>query len=74
MVKNLPIMQETCVRSLRQDDPLEKEMTQTTPVFLPEEFYGQKSLGGYSPWGPKVLDMTERLSLTHKILPSIIDY
>ena len=74
MVKNLPTMQETWVRSLCQDDPLEKEMVQTTPVFLPEEFYGQRSLGGYSPWGPKVLDMTERFSLTHKILPSTTDY
>ena len=26
MVKNLPVMQETQVRSLRQEDPLEKEM------------------------------------------------
>ena len=26
MVKNLPAMQETCVRSLGQEDPLEKEM------------------------------------------------
>ena len=27
MVKNLPAMQETRVRSLSQEDPLEKEMT-----------------------------------------------
>ena len=74
MVKNLPTTQETWVWSLCQDDPLKKEMAQTTSVFLPEEFYGQRSLGGYSPWGPKVLDMTERFSLTHKILPSTIDY
>ena len=74
MLKNLPTMQETWVRSLCQDDPLEKEMAQSTPVFLPEEFYGQRSLGGYSRWGPKVLDMTERFSLTRKILPSTIDY
>ena len=73
MVKNLPTVQETWVRALCQDDPLEMEMAQTTPVFLPEEFYGQRSLGGYSPWDPKVLDMTERFSLTHKILPSITD-
>ena len=26
MVKNLPVMQETWVRSLGQEDPLEKEM------------------------------------------------
>ena len=32
MVENLPAIQETRVRSLGQEDPLEKEMT---PVFLP---------------------------------------
>ena len=29
------------------------------PAFLPGEFYGQRSLAGYSPWGCKELDMTE---------------
>ena len=29
-----------------------------TPVFLPREFHGQRSLVGYSPWGHKELDMT----------------
>ena len=33
-------------------DPLEKEMA-PTPVFLPGESHGQKSLAGYSPWGCK---------------------
>ena len=28
---------------------------QPTPVFLPEEFHGQRSLVGYSPWGHKEL-------------------
>ena len=32
---------------------------QPTPVFLPGEFHGQKSLAGYSLWGRKELDMTE---------------
>ena len=31
----------------------------TIPVFLSEEFHGQRSLVGYSPWGCKELDMTE---------------
>jgi len=26
----------------------------TTPVFLPGEFHGQRSLVGYSPWGCRV--------------------
>ena len=38
-----------------------------TPVFLPGEFHGQRSLVGYSPWSPwglKELDMTEWLALS----------
>ena len=34
---------------------------QPTPVFLPGEFHGQRSLVGYSPWVRKELDMTEQL-------------
>ena len=39
---------------------------QSTPVFLPEESHGQRSLVGYSPWDYKEPDMTERLALLHK--------
>ena len=36
-----------------------------TPVLLPGESHGQRSLVGYSPWGCKESDTTERLcSLT----------
>ena len=31
----------------------------TTPVFLPGEIQGQRSLAGPSPWGHKELDTTE---------------
>ena len=55
-------MQETWVQSLGQEDLLEKGM-QPTPVFLPGEFHGQRSLVGYRPWGHKESDMTERLTL-----------
>ena len=34
---------------------------QPTPVFLPGEFYGQRSLVSYSSWGHKELDTTEEL-------------
>ena len=34
---------------------------QPTPVFLPGESQGQRSLEGYSPWGHKESDMTEQL-------------
>jgi len=57
MVKNLPAMQETQVQSLSQEDPLEKGMA-TTPVFLPGEFHGQRSLAGYGPWGCQESDTT----------------
>ena len=33
-----------------------------TPVFFPGEFQGQRSLAGYSPWGHKETDTTERRS------------
>ena len=37
-----------------------------TPVVLPGKSHGQRSLAGYSPWGRKESDMTERLS-THTV-------
>ena len=39
---------ETQVQPLGREDALE-EGTATTPVFLPEESHGQRSLAGYSP-------------------------
>ena len=35
-----------------------------TPVFLPGEFHGQRSLVGYSPQGHKKSDTTELLTLS----------
>ena len=63
MVKRLPAMRETWVQSLGQEDPLKKEMA-TTPVLLPGKFHGWRSLVGYSPWGHKESDTTERLHFT----------
>ena len=37
---------------------------QPTPVFLPGECHGQKSLVGCRPWGRKESDMTEGLTLS----------
>ena len=65
-VKNLPAMQEIQVHSLGQEDSLEKGVA-TTPVFLPEEFDGKRSLAGYCPWGLKESDTTEGISLTHSL-------
>ena len=36
-----------------------------SPVFLPGKSHGQRSLVGYSPWGHKDLDVTDRLTHTH---------
>ena len=56
-VKCLPAKQETWVRSLGQEDPLEKEVA----VLLPGKSHEQRSLVDYSPWDCKELDTTERL-------------
>ena len=44
-------------------DPRGREWLPTA-VFLPGEFYGQRSLAGYSPWGHKESNKTERLTLS----------
>ena len=44
--------------------PLSKEW-KPTPVFLPGDSHGQRSLEGYSPQGCKESDTTERLTLSH---------
>ena len=48
-VKNLPVMQETWVRSLGGEDPLEKGIATHSSV-LPGESHAQRSLTGYGPW------------------------
>ena len=47
---------------------------QPTPVFLPGESNGQRSLEGYSPWGLKGLDTTEETNVpmhTHDLFFSL---
>ena len=62
---SLPAMWETWVCYLGQEDPLEKGMA--SPIFLPGESHGQRSLVGHSPWGHKESDMTEQLRLTYML-------
>ena len=45
---------------------------QPTPVFLPGKSHGQRSLIGYSPWGHKQSDTTERLHF--HFLPFVFRY
>ena len=57
-------------------DSLEREWL-LTPVLLPGKFHGQKSLAGYSPWGHKESDTTQRLTLSFFIftfIPSKVYY
>ena len=62
MIQNLPAVQETQVRSLGQEEPLEKGMA--TPIFLPGKFHGQRTLVSCSPRGCKSSDLTEQLTLS----------
>ena len=64
MVKNLPAMRETGFDPWVGKIPWRRDRL-PTPVFLPGESHGQKSLANYSPWGCKDSDMTERLTHTH---------
>ena len=64
MVNNLPAVQETRVRSLGWEDPLEKGMA-THSSILTQESHGQRSLAGHRPWGHKESDRTERLTAEH---------
>ena len=60
-VKNLPAMQETQVGSLDRAYPWRRDRI-PTPVFLPGESHGQRSLAGYSACYRKESDMAEQLS------------
>ena len=61
MVKNLPAIQKTWIRSLGQEDSLEKEPVTYSSI----RAWGIRErwrLLGYSPWGHKESDATEQLS------------
>ena len=60
MVKRLSAIQETQVRSLGQEDPLEKEMAAHSRT-LAWKILWMEEPGRHSPWGRKQSDTTERL-------------
>ena len=68
MVKNLSAILETLVQSLGWEDPLENGVATHSNIFawriLWTEVHEQRNLAGYSPWGRKESDKTERLSLS----------
>ena len=59
MIKNLPAMRETQIRSLSQEDPLEKGMTSHSSILA-----WRIPLASPSPWGHNESDMNERLTLS----------
>ena len=63
-VKNVPAMQETRVRSLGWEDPLEKGMAIHSSI-LSWRIPWQRSLAGYSSWGCKELDVAEWITHTN---------
>ena len=76
MVKNLPAMQETQVRGLDWEDPLEKGMATSIPEYWNTRIQYSSILAwriqrtegpgdySYSAWNCKESDTTERLTLT----------
>ena len=58
MVKNLPVVQRLEFDPWVGKIPWRREQL-PTPVFLPGESHGLRSLAGCSPWGCKESDMTE---------------
>ena len=63
MVKNLPTMQETQVRSLGWEDPLEEDMANPLKYSCLEEIPWTEEPGGLQSTGLQELDTTERLTL-----------
>ena len=57
--------QRICLQCGRPTSDLWRRKQLPTPVFLPGEFHGQRSLAGSSPWGHKELDTAEPLTHTH---------
>ena len=67
MGTKLPAMQETWLVSLGREGPLEKEMA-THSSILAWRIPWRRSLVGYSPWGRKESDTTERLHFTSDLI------
>ena len=87
LVKNLPAMRETWIRSLGWEDPLEKSYPLSKPFWL-REFHGlYKSMGLqrlptplfwprefhglHSPWGHKESDMVGYIFIFHSTVKCI---
>ena len=68
MVKNLPVTWEIQVRSLGQEDPLEKGMATYFSILAWRIPWTEEPGRLHSPWGLKELDTSERLTLSLHLL------
>ena len=68
MVKNPPVIQETWVRYLGWEDPLEEEMATHFNILAWRIPWTGRSLVGYGPQGHKELDTTEAIRHAAEIL------
>ena len=59
MVKNLPAMRETQVRSMNWEDPLEKEMAIHSSILAWKIPWTEEPGGLYNTWGHKESDTTK---------------
>ena len=67
MVKNLPAMRETWVRSLGQEDPLGKEMATHSSILAWRIPWTQEPGWLYSPWDHEEQDTTQRQRVTYLV-------
>ena len=64
-IKSMPVMQETQLQSLDQEDPLEKGMATHSSILAGRIPWTEEPVG-YRPWGRKEMNMTERLIHIHR--------
>ena len=72
VIKNLCAMWRTRFDPWVGKNPWRREW-QPTPVFLPREFHGLRSLVGYSPWGRKELDWATTTFTFYMLLGPLLE-
>ena len=72
MVKNLPAMLETWIQLQGREDPLEKGKATLSSILAWRLPCTGEFLAGYSPWGCKESDTTEKLTLSLYVLSQAV--
>ena len=72
-VKSMCARQETRVQSLGQENLLEKEMATHSSILFWKIPQTEQPMG-YSPWGLKELDVTERLKHMHIFMGLVLQF